>query len=77
MRNKCQEVENGQKDTAGNPIKVRICYCGTTACEKLGKNDYPLPKDFNQFVDFKWDIDLPCKTCGVPRLYQSKNCPNH
>lgn len=46
MKNKCREVENGQYDTAGNPIKVRICYCGTTSCNFLGSNNYPLPEDF-------------------------------
>jgi len=50
MEKKCYEAENGQKDTGGNPIKIRGCYCGTTACKYLGSNDYPLPKDFDELA---------------------------
>lgn len=45
---RCHEEENGQKDTAGRPIKVRVCYCGTTTCNYLGSNSYELPKDFEK-----------------------------
>lgn len=44
--NECKVVENGQFDTAGSPIKVLVCYCGTTACRKNVSFSYPLPKDF-------------------------------
>lgn len=73
---KCYETKNGQFDTGGNPIKVRICYCGTTACLKLGNNDYPLPKRIKEISEMH-PIDRPCKECGVPNLYQSKKCSIH
>ena len=73
MKRKCYTTENGQIDTAGKPIIVRICYCGTTACQQLGSNDYPLPKDFNELCP----IDRPCPKCGVPKIYDNKNYPNH
>lgn len=69
----CRDEESGRYDTVGNPVMIRICYCGTTGCKYLPKNDYPLPADFNELHA----IDRPCKTCGVPKIYQSINCPNH
>lgn len=46
MKNKCYDAQqNGKYDSAGNPIMVRVCYCGTSGCTQLQKNDYPLPRD--------------------------------
>lgn len=45
-KSKCFDAPNGQTDTAGNPVIIRVCYCGTTGCTKLPNNDYPLPADF-------------------------------
>jgi hypothetical protein len=72
---KCYDTQTNRTDTAGNPIKIRVCYCGTTACTNLSNNNYPLPNDYN--VMEICEIDKPCKDCGVPKLYQNKDCKNH
>lgn len=50
IRGRCFDYEDrGVGDTAGNPTKVRVCFCGTTACQVLGEiKGYPLPVDFKK-----------------------------
>ncbi len=50
MKNECYDVESRETDTAGKPKMYRVCYCGTTACMRLPKNDYPLPRDFTHEI---------------------------
>jgi hypothetical protein len=49
---KCFESQCGV-NTDGSPVIIRTCYCGTTGCQKLGNNDYPLPENFNELATKK------------------------
>ncbi len=42
MKEICHEYTiYGETDTAGNPVKHRRCFCGTTACLNMGTYKVP------------------------------------
>ena len=55
MKQDCVLVKTGKRDTAGQEEEMLVCYCGTTACQKIPPKYYPLPKDFSN-LSFKVDV---------------------
>lgn len=56
MKNKCHLVDSGRYDSAGQPVMVRVCYCGTTACMQMTDWSYPLPKDYSQIGGIETEL---------------------
>jgi len=69
----CHEYETGMRDTGGQPVLAYKCYCGTTGCLKQIKVKTQASEEITELHP----IDRPCKNCGVPRLYENKNCLLH
>jgi hypothetical protein len=51
----CFEYDTGRiVTTDGQTEKIRVCYCGTTACTKLSKiGKYPLPEDLKKYYEYE------------------------
>jgi len=66
----CHEYDTGGRDTGKQPVMAWQCNCGTTSCVEQIKTRI-------QEITEIHPIDRPCKSCGVPKLYQNKNCHSH
>ena len=73
----CHEIKTRQYDSAGQPIKEWICYCGTTACLKNRIHHYhsvEIEKTITneEISDILVEMSRPgferemCDKCGVP-----------
>lgn len=73
--NECFEYETERiATTDGQKEKVRVCYCGTTACMKLPPiTSYPLPNDFKRIKEIECEeIDEKTERAFYNKVMGSK-----
>jgi hypothetical protein len=69
----CNEYETEIRDTGNQLVMAYKCYCRTTGCLK----QFNVKTQATKEITALHPIDRPCQNCGVPRLYENKNCLLH
>lgn len=56
----CFDFDTGQRDTAGQPVMGRQCFCGTTACTH-GKTFKTSFVNRPEYLGVQKDLDCDCE----------------